>query len=169
MGKERKNPINIFKNLLIKKAGILDFDGMLALIPQFASQYNYDFMEKKHSEKTGSTGTYIESNWYMERKVTYYVKFIIEVEFLVRDMSTVIVETPDGEKKKRNQGRVEVVFNTRLQKNYLNNFSEKKGDFSDFLRAVYEKYLAKARLKDYEDKLEAEARDLLDDIKEKLD
>ncbi|MDI6737167.1 MAG: hypothetical protein QME12_01470 [Nanoarchaeota archaeon] len=169
MGKERKNPINIFKNLLIKKAGILDFDGMFALIPQFASQYNYDFIEKKHTEKVGPTGNYIESNWYMERKVTYYIKFIIEVEFLVRDMNTVIVELPDGAKKKRNQGRVEVVFNARMQKNYLKNFSEKKGEFSDFLRAVYEKYLAKARLKNYEDKLEDEARDFLDDLKEKLD
>lgn len=169
MGKERKNPVNIFKNLLIKKAGILDFDGMLALIPQFASQYNYDCFEKKHSEKTGSTGTYIESNWYMERKVTYYVKFIIEVEFLVRDMNNVVVEDSDGGKTKKNQGRVEVVFNARMQKNYLKNFSEKKGEFSDFLRAVYEKYLAKQRLKSYEDKLEAEARDLLDDLKEKLD
>ena len=100
MGRERKNPINIFKNLLIKKAGVLDFDGMFALIPQFASQYNYDCVEKKHSEKSGATGTYIESNWYMERKVTYYVKFVIEIEFLVRDMNTVVVEDEDGNKKK---------------------------------------------------------------------
>jgi hypothetical protein len=169
MGKERKNPINIFKSLLIKKAGVLDFDGMFALIPEFASQYNYDCVEKKHSEKSGATGTYIESNWYLERKVTYYVKFIIEIEFLVRDMNTVIVEDEDGNKKKRNQGRVEILFNAKMQKNYLKNFSDKKGEFSDFLRVIYEKYIGKNRLKDYEDKLEAEARDLLEDLKEKLE
>lgn len=168
MGKERKNPVNIFKNLLIKKSGILDFDGMLALIPRFASQYNYDCIEKKHSEKTGATGTYIESNWYLERKVTYYVKFIIEIEFLVRDMNNVIVEE-NGRKTKKNHGRVEIVFNSRMQKNYLKNFSEKKGEFSDFLRVIYEKYLAAKRLKEYEDKLEDESRDLIDDLKEKLD
>ncbi|MFA5887853.1 MAG: hypothetical protein WC852_04040 [Candidatus Nanoarchaeia archaeon] len=173
MGKERKNPINIFKNILIKKAGVLDFDGMFALIPDFASQYNYDCVEKKHSEKSGATGTYIESNWYLERKVTYYVKFIIEIEFLVRDMNTVVVEDEDGNKKKRNQGRVEILFNAKMQKNYLNNFKDdsksKQKSFSDFLRVIYEKYIGKKRLKDYEDKLEDEARDILEDLKEKLE
>lgn len=169
MGKERKNPVKIFKNLLIKKSGIIDFDGMFAMLPKWAGQYHYDCIEKKHTEKKGSTGTYIESVWYMERKVTYYIKFIIEIEFVIRDMNNVVVEEPDGTKKKRNEGRFEIVFNSKMEKNYLKNFSEKQGEFSDFLRVIYEKYIGKLRLKSYEDKLEDESRDLLDEIKERLD
>lgn len=169
MGRERKNPISVIKGFVIKKSGIMDYDGMHALIPQFASEYNYDVIEKKHTEKNGSTGAYIESNWYLERKVTYYVKFIIEIEFIVKDLNNVIVEEEDGNKKKKNQCRIEIVFNSKMQKNYLKNFSEKKGVFSDFLRVIYEKYLAKSRLKDYEDKLEAESLDLINDLKEKLE
>ena len=56
-----------------------------------------------------------------------------------------------------------------MQKNYLKNFSDKKGEFSDFLRVIYEKYIGKNRLKNYEDKLEDEARDILEDLKEKLE
>ncbi|HII15181.1 MAG TPA: hypothetical protein HA362_02615 [Nanoarchaeota archaeon] len=169
MGKERKNPIGIIKNYVIKKAGILDFGGMFALISEWAGQYHYDCIEKKHSEKAGATGTYIESNWYLERKVSYYVKFIIEIEFLVRDMAPVVVETHDGRKLKRDKGRVEVIFNSRMQKNYLKNFSSRPGEFSDFIRVIYEKYIAKQRLKAYEDKLEDESKDFIEEIRERLD
>ncbi|MFH1065441.1 MAG: hypothetical protein V1734_02970 [Nanoarchaeota archaeon] len=173
MGKERKNPISVIKEFVIKKAGIMDYDGMHALIPLFASEYNYEVIEKKHTEKNGSTGAYIESNWHLERKVTYYVKFIIEIEFLVKDLNTVIVEDEDGDKKKKNQCRIEIVFNSKMEKNYLKTFRDdtksKQKSFSDFLRVIYEKYIAKNTLKDYEDKLEAESLDLINDLKEKLE
>lgn len=169
MGKERKNPIGIIKGYVIKKAGIMDIDGLLSLMRSWAEQYNYDCFEKKHVEKGASTGTYIESNWYMERKVTYYIKFIIEIEFLIKDVNPVVVEMPDGRKLKRSRARIEVLFNSKMEKNYLKKFSSTKGEFSDFLRVIYEKYLAKLRLKEYEDRLEAESNDLLEELKEKIE
>jgi len=164
MGKERINPLPIVSNFTIKKTGIIDLNGLFAAIPEWFERYNYTFFQKGHSEKVSSTGRYIESVWKGERKVSYYVKYILQLEILARDINDVLVEDR-GKKLKRTRGRIQLVFNSQLEKNYLKTFSETKGTFSYFIKLFYEKYIIRYWLKKHEEKLYFETQDFMETLK----
>lgn len=169
MGKEKINPLPIVKSYTVKKAGTMDFAGLFKSIPKWLKQYKYDWRERSHAEKNTSTGKYLESSWKASRKVSFYVKYALQLDILMRDMTEVMVEMPDGKKLKRNKARLQLVFNSKLEKNYDDTFSEKKGSFTNFLKHVYERYIAKAALEKHEDKLFAETNDLIAELKKFLD
>lgn len=125
----------------------------------------YGFAEVKHSEKDTSTGKEIESEWTGSRKVTSYVKYVIGINIVLKDYKEVTVEQ-DGKKVKTGLGRLEITFKADMEKNYEKVFSEKKSNFSNLLKELYEKYVAKKRLKDYEDRLENEVRSFYEAVKD---
>jgi len=165
MGNEKTNPIKVVENFVVKKSGILDFDGMFKAIPEWMDFYKYSPMEKSHTEKKGPTGIYIESSWKGSRKITEYVKFIITVNIFLRDLTDVAVQDDKGNQVKRQKGRVELVFNAKMQKNYKKNISEEKNSFGNFLKSIYEKYIIKDKLEKYEDKLYDETTDFIETLK----
>lgn len=166
MGSEKSNPIIVVGDLVVKKSGILDFDGLFKAIKEWMERYNYEPMEKSHTEKKGSTGIYIESSWKGSRKVTEYVKFIITVDIFLRDLTDVAVQDEEGNQVKRQKGRLELVFNAKMQKNYKKNLSEEKKSFGHFMKMLYEKYIIRDKLDKYEDKLYDEVTDLVETLKE---
>ncbi|MBU2589564.1 MAG: hypothetical protein KKA65_03115 [Nanoarchaeota archaeon] len=165
MGSEKFNPVVVVGNFVVKKSGILDFDKLFKAIPKWMKDYNYDPMEKSHSEKKTPTGIYIESSWKGSRKVTEYVKFIITVDVLLRDLTDVAVQDDKGKQVKRQKGRVELVFNAKMEKNYKKNINEDKGSLGNFFKMIYEKYVAKSELEKYEDKLYDETTDFIETLK----
>ncbi len=165
MGKEKKNPITVMGNHVVKKSGILDFDGLFKAIPQWMNQYNFKPMEKSHTEKETSTGIYIESSWKGSRKVTEYVKYEVSVDILLRDLTDVMVQDDEGKQVKRQKGRIELVFNAKMKKNYDKKLSEEKGSFSNFIKTFYEKYVARNTLDKYEDKLKEQMEDFIETLK----
>src|SRR3989338_5705430 len=92
MGKEKKNPVKLISNYVLFKNGIFDFDGLFASIPEWFEKYGYVAFEKKHSEKSTSTGKYMESIWKASREVTDYVVFRITIEIWLRDLVEIAVE-----------------------------------------------------------------------------
>lgn len=165
MGKERVNPISVITNSVIKKTGLLDFEEMFKSIPSWFKRYNYEAIEKSRNEKPTSTGINLESSWKATRKVTIYVKFIIEMHIWLRDMTEVMVQMPDGKQVRKNKARIEMVFNAKMEKNYRKHLNDEKGSFSNFLRYLYEKFLARRELEKYEDKLYMETTDLMETMR----
>jgi hypothetical protein len=168
MGKEKKNPISVVEQYLVKKHGLFQFEPAFKAISSWFKAHSYEFIEKGHSEKVGSTGRTVESNWVAERKITDYVKFNVKVDVWLRDMTDVAMEK-DGKKIKMNRGRIEFIFNADMEKNYADKygeskFDEHKGTFSNFLKEIYEKYIIKSKLSGFEDKLYNEVVDLADSI-----
>ncbi|MBI4448142.1 hypothetical protein HY643_04120 [Candidatus Woesearchaeota archaeon] len=164
MGKEKKNPIPVVEYLKIKKDGLFDYQELKNILRNWLLKFNYDFLEKKHDEKIMPTGKELVSEWGIMRKVSDYVKFNIEIEIRIRGMTTVMVEG----KGKMNKGWLEILFNANIEKNYMKKFSEEKGTFSHFTKEIYEKYIIKAQLKNYEDKLLYEVTELHNEMKESL-
>lgn len=162
MGKEKKNPLNVVMNFTVKKTGFMDFDGLFAAIRPWFKTYDYDVIEKSHSEKKTATGGYMESIWKGTRKVTYYVKYILTVELFLRDLGEVEVAMPDGSKEKKQKGKLELVFNAKMEKNYLKTFSDTAGSLSNFLKFIYERFIAHNMLENHEKKLHRETMELKD-------
>lgn len=165
MGKEKKNPINVIEKLRIRKKGTFNYKKVHNKVKSFLIKTGYVFAENKHVEKDKSSGKEIESEWSGFRKVTSYIKFNVEISILLKDYKEITIE--EGEEKiKTGLGRLEITFNASMWKNYDKMFSEKKGEFSNLLKELYEKYLVDKKLGDYEDKLEAEILELYEEIKE---
>lgn len=164
MGKEKKNPIRVVEKVRIRKVGVFDYRKVHAHIHSFFTTMGYSFAETKHAEKMTGSGRDIESEWSASRKVDSYVKFKISIAIILKDYKEVTVEE-NGKDVKTGNGRLEMIFNAEMEKNYAKLFSEKKGEFSNALKELYEKYLAKEKLDKYEDKLMAETLSLYENIK----
>ncbi len=164
MGKEKKNPIKVVEKLRIRKKGTFNYKAIHNSIHDFLLKMGYNFAETKHVEKKGDSGMDVESEWSASRKVSGYVKFIIGISVLVKDYKEIAVEE-GGKKVKTGIGRIEIVFNSSMDKNYGKMFSERKGEFTNLLKELYEKYIVSKRLSDYEDKLKDETHALYEDLK----
>lgn len=173
MGKEKKTELKVVEHYLLKKHGLFNFDKGFSSIQSWLNSHDYDFIEKGRGEKVGSTGRGLESEWGASRKVTDYVEYNITIRVWLRDMTDIAVEK-DGKTVKVNRGRLEIIFDSKMVKNYTDKygkskFNTRKGSFSNFLREIYEKYIASGMLGDYEDKLADETNDLIATVKSSLE
>lgn len=160
MGKEKDLKIHVMSHVL-RKHGIYNFGAAHNAVKTWLRKHKYDFYEKKHYEKEPKS-KYMELIWVAERYVNDYVKFNIKVEIWMRNAKPV-----EGGKM---QGRVEFIFNSDMEKNVdikgVKKFSTaEKGNFMDFIREFYEKYIIKSRLEDLETKLFEETKDLIENIR----
>ena len=163
MGKEKRLVIGVLGPTVLKKHGIVDFNGLISAIPSWLRSQGYDCIEKGRSEKSTSTGKYIESNWIAVKEVTGYVKYIVKINIFVRDLTDVAVEKK-GKTVKLQRGRVELDFKSEFEKNYARDgrrwFNTEKR-FQELLRIFYERYAVKQQIKTLDDKLLFESNDFI--------
>lgn len=167
MGKEKKRTIEVIEGQIIKHIGLFDFNGILDTINAWFSKHNYDFFQKGHSQKPKPAGAYFEGTWKGTKEVTEYVRFNLQIDIWLRDMQDVAIEK-DGKTKKINKGNIEITFNSSMDKDYKDIFSNRKGEtteFYKFVREMYEKYIIKSNMSSYEDKLLDETQDFIEAIK----
>ncbi|MFH0936420.1 MAG: hypothetical protein V1815_01935 [Candidatus Woesearchaeota archaeon] len=167
MGKEKLLQIYVVPPwATIHYNGILNFDKIHSDLRKWFSSHKYFFKEKNMTTKeTGYGKEEVEFEWEAFRKVDDYVKFYIEVHFKVHRLVNVLVEE-NGKKIKKQRGEFFIRFKAYFKKNYNATFS--KQPISEFARQLYEKYLIKRRLLNYEGKLWVETNDLIDHAKDIL-
>ncbi len=135
---------------------------------------NYDFFERKHDEKYTPKGKEIVSEWFAKREVTDYVRFVIVIEFWIRECVDVVVEDEKGNKKEKSKGKLEMDFNSEMVKNYEKGgrrkfqYGEVKGTFHHFIKLLYER-LIKSELQKYEKKLKEESKEIFNELKSALE
>ena len=168
MGEEKKNPVKVVEKLRIRTKGTFNYREIHNHIFDWLLKMGYAFAETKHAEKDKSTGREIESEWSAFRKVTGYVKYKITMNIMLKDYKEIVVEH-NGDKIRTGTGKLEIVFNAEMEKNYEKQFSERKSEFTNFLKELYEKYLMKKRLEDLKDKLEKEVFSLYEGVKTLID
>jgi hypothetical protein len=163
MGKEKSLKLTVVPWVTIHYKGILDFNRLHSDLRKWFSAHKYYFVEKNMTEKgTGYGKEEVEFEWDAKRKVDDYVRFIIEVHFKIHRLVDVLIEE-NGKKVKRQRGDFFIRFKGSFEKNYNKTFSSHP--LSNFTRELYEKYLIKGRLLNYEGKIWAETNDLIDHTK----
>ncbi len=166
MGKERKARIYVqgkeksYRSIFHK--GIYDLSNIISISNSYLKQLKYDITDKKHEEKTKSSGREVKLDWIAEKKVSEYVKYIIELTILVKDQIDILFG-----KKKLQKGRMEVLIKAYMDKNYKATFKDSK--LSEALRRIYDKFIAKKTLDDYEDALKDESNELARLVKEQFE
>jgi len=155
---ERKE---VYKQKL-KKKGYWDYRELYNFCFEWLKEEGYRVKEKEYVEKLSGAGKEIILKWEASRRITDYFNNIIEVKWHILGMSDAEVEE-DGKKVKMNKGEVAIVVRASLERDYENRWEDRP--LWKFLRSVYEKYIIRVTMEEYEDSLEEKAKEYIKDIK----
>src|SRR3989344_6877291 len=133
----------------LSRHGVVDFDKLIESMKNWISKRKYDFTEKKHSDKITGLGHEIKITWVNDREVTDYIKFHIDVDFVVYELN----KTKTAEKNLYS-GEVNIKFFAYLELDWKKRW--RSFPFGSFLMYVYNNYLIKDKIKRYEGKLMSE-------------
>ena len=146
----------------VKHDGVFDFKEVYRFLYTLATDLEYDVEERLYSEKNTARGKEIEIVWVAKRKISDYFRFHIKMKWLILGMSDIEV-MQDGAKVKTNKGLFEITFDSFLEKDYENKWSSTA--FLKFLRGLYDNYIIRGRISDYEDRIVEEMSELIEQLK----
>ncbi len=146
----------------IKQSGIFDFKDFYRFAYEWLDGEGYDVAEGKYSEKISPGGKEIEIEWEAKRKISDYFRFVAKVRWRITGMKDVEVQK-NGEKINMNKGTVEIRSKGVLEKDYEHRWED--NPFLKFLRGVYDRYIIRARIDQYETKLIEEVDEFIGQCK----
>jgi hypothetical protein len=146
----------------IKQAGLFDFKEFYSFVYDLLNGQEYDISEKKYSEKIVGEAKEIEIKWEATRRISDYFKFMIKLDWFITGMRKVKVKR-EGKEIEMNSGSVEINFKAILVKDYENRWEGEP--FWKFLRGIYDRYVIRSRIEDYEEKLIIEVTEAISQCK----
>jgi len=156
MPKER-----ILEGIKFKYSGLIDFRVFYKAIKDFWDSKGFDYIEKKHEEKVKEDGSRdVKLEWYCEKEVTDYAKYIYELEIEAEGLKIVDVNG----KKMEHVDSLSVSLNGDLEFDYERFFGDKP--FNIFLRALYEKYIVGSEVKEHKGKVAEIGLEFIDMVKD---
>jgi hypothetical protein len=142
----------------IKQTGIFSFKDLYAFLYDWLKDEGYDVFEKSYSEKVTGDSKQIEITWEATREISDYFKFMMKINWQILGMKSVDVQK-DDKKIKMDSGSLEIRFTGVLIKDYEERWENQP--FWKFMRAIYEKYIIKSRVEDYQIKLLSEVEEII--------
>ncbi len=146
----------------IKHTGIFDFKELYKFTYSWLVDENYFVMEKSYNEKITPTGKEIEIEWNATKKISDYFKFVLKVTWRVIGMVSVEVEE-NGKKLKMDKAMLEIKVSAVLEKDYEHRWENNA--FTKFLRGLYDRYIIRSRIEQYETKIFSEADEFIAQVK----
>ena len=146
----------------LKQTGYWKYDDVYHLAFNWLKSHSYKLKEDLYNEKLSANGKEIIIKWEANKKVTDYFKYRIKVEWHILGMKDAEVEI-EGKKVSTNKGEVEMKFVGEIIKDYEKRWEDKPR--WKFLRGIYEKYIIRTTIDEYEDDLENDVKDMVKDLK----
>ena len=145
-------------------SGIIPIDDLYKAMQKWARIYNYKVIEKENKTQADTDKKSHVFTWTLERKITDYVRYKIDVDIKAKNLKEVKVKNA---KRKYYQGSIDFTFSAYLEKDYEDSYG--KNPLVKFTREVYDKYVTESKMKRFEreitkdrDKLIAEIRAFLE-------
>ena len=104
----------------------------------------------------------IEIEWDARKKISDYFKQKIKVKWHILGLNDAEVEV-DGKKVKTNKGELKLTVDGILERDYEETWE--KSPTNKFLRGIYDKYIIKTTIDEYEDRLFLKANSFFEDTK----
>jgi hypothetical protein len=142
----------------VKDSGIFDFQELYNFLYDWLLGEGYSLTEKKYTEKIEGDAKKVEINWEGKKKVSDYFQFIIKADWRVLGMKSIEVQR-EGKKIKMNSGNLEIKFTAVLVKDYESRWED--APIWKFLRGIYDKYLIRNRIEQYEEKIISEVEEMI--------
>jgi hypothetical protein len=146
----------------VRQVHIFNFKEMYRFCLQHLLDEEYDVQEQQYKEKILPNGKEVEIKWDATRKISDYFKYQIKAKWRILGMNDVEVNS-NGKKIKMQKGDVEVKIEGFLVKDYEHRWEDTP--FLKFLRGVYNRYIIRARVEAYENKLFGECDEFAAHIK----
>lgn len=153
------------KNVYTEKltqVGYWNYDEVYKFLFNWLKDEGYGIAETAYKEKLSGGGKEILISWDAGKKVTDYFKRQILLEWHILGMKDAEVEI-DGKKVSTNKGELEIKFVANLVKDYEARWEDKP--LHKFMRGLYENYIIRTTVTEYEDNLEDECKALIADLK----
>lgn len=142
----------------IKQVSVFNLDYLYKDITRWFQHFDYSWKELQYRQENQPDGTtHLEIRWTAEKEINNYMKFVIDMEFLIFMKDAEVEE--NGVKVKRNKGAVEIRTGAYIAKD-LDIWKNMNA-----LRRIYDNYLIRHRIEDLEDDLYIEAHKLYNMIK----
>lgn len=142
----------------LKQTGIFDFKELYRYCYTWLVDEGYILTEKTYSEKITPSGKEVEIIWDARKKISDYFRFYLKISWRILGMTTVEVEE-NGKKLKMDKGQVEMKVDAILEKDYEHRWENNA--FAKFLRGMYDRYIIRGRIDDYEGKIFIEADEFI--------
>ena len=146
----------------LKQKGYWNYTDLYNFCFDWLKDEGYNVKEKEYVEKLSGFGKEIILSWEASKKVTDYFKNVIEVKWHILGMKDAEVEQ-EGKKVNTNKGEVAITVAATLVRDYEERWEDKP--IWKFLRGIYEKYVIRTTVDEYEGNLEDKAKEYLQDIK----
>ncbi len=132
--------------LKVSYTGTFDFDGLYKTLYQWFKKYGYNFRESDYKEYKEGGGKRLQVKWGAKRKVSDYVKYVIEVGLQIDKMQDVAVKN-----RKRINGELSITITGFIEKDYEETWS--RTSFLKFLREAYDAFVMGNRMQAMQDEL----------------
>jgi len=142
----------------IAQKGIFHFKDFYAFAYDWLIGEGYKVTEKKYEEEITGDSKKIEIKWEAKKKISDYFRFLIKAHWRFVNLKEVEI-VKEGKKEKTNSGTAEIKLQGILVKDYEHRWEDQP--FWKFLRGIYDRYIIKSRIEEYQDKLKEEVEEFI--------
>lgn len=146
----------------LTQVGYWNYENLYTMLFEWLKDNQYIIDEKSYKERLSDYGKEITIEWEASKEISDYFEYRISLDWHILGMKDAEVEI-DGKKTKTNKGEVEIVFKAEIIKDYEKRWENTP--FYKFLRGLYEQYIIRETIDEYELELEEETKELLSDLK----
>ncbi|MBU3923532.1 MAG: hypothetical protein KJ592_01300 [Nanoarchaeota archaeon] len=146
----------------IKQVGNWKYTDVYEMLFSWLKNSGYKVTENDYTEKLQGNGKEILIKWTASRKVTDYFKYQITLDWHILGMTDTEAEI-GGRKTKTNKGEIAIEFKGNIINDYEKRWENHQ--FWKFLRGIYENYIIRSSVDEYENDLEDDVRDIIKDFK----
>ena len=146
----------------ITQSGYWDYGEVYGMLYGWLKDNGYSISENSYKEKLVGNGKEISIEWEAGKKVTDYFKYKIALSWSIMGMKDAEVEI-DGKKTKTNKGELSISVTGTIIKDYESRWED--APVWKFLRGIYEQYVIRKTIDEYEGDLAGEASDMVSDLK----
>jgi len=150
----------------IKKKGYFNYRDLYAYAYSWLKDRGYSVKENEYTEKIDGASKEIQLDWKAGKDVTDFFKNSIAVRWHILQMTDAEIER-DGKKEKTNKGELKLDINAGLILDKDDKWEDRPS--MKFLRGIYEKYVIRTTVEDYEDRLKDDAVEFVNDLKAYLE
>lgn len=149
----------------IKQKGIFNFKDFYAFAYDWLVEEGYKLTEKVYSEEIIGDSKKIDIEWEAKKKISDYFRFVIQARWVIIGLRNIEVQR-EGQKIKMNSGQVEIKVRGILVKDYEHRWEDKP--IWKFLRGIYDRYIIRSRIEQYEEKIKNEVEEFIAQCKSYL-
>ena len=152
---------SVFKQKL-KHKGFFNFNELYNFCYSWMIDEGYQLSEDEYSEKLASNGKEVVIKWVAKKKITDYFRNFIELKWRIIGLNDAEVDI-GGKKDKTNKGDLSIEFSADLERDWDDKWAGKP--FNKFLRGIYDKYVIKTTVDEYEERLKERVSEFFNQVK----